>query len=89
MKKHLEEKRIQETSNEEELLNRRSFLVGLKKWSKIVISGALGSALLLHAPGKAEAGWINNRGGGGGWMNGGGGGGWANNRGGGGWINRR
>ena len=73
-------------------LNRREFIAGLGKWSKIVMGIALaGSALA--APGKeAEAGtaWVNH-GGGGGWINrfGGGGGGWVN-RGGGsaGWINR-
>lgn len=56
--------------DEGELLNRRDFLVGLKKWSKIVIGGALLSGAL--ADPKASAGaWINRRGGGGGWGNGG------------------
>jgi hypothetical protein len=59
----------------------------LKKWSAVVIGGAvLGH---LAAP-EARAGWINGRGGGGGgWVNRGGGG-WINGRGGGGgsWINR-
>lgn len=82
--------------DEEALLNRRDFLVGLKKWSKIVIGGAL-AAGALAAPKDASAGsWINRRGGGAGWVNGGGGGwlnggggGWVNRRGGLGWINRR
>jgi hypothetical protein len=63
----------------EELMDRRGFLLGLKKWSKIAICGAvLGSALL--SPGaerEAEAAAWANRGGGGGaaWANRAGGGG--------------
>ncbi len=77
----------------EELIDRRGFLLGLKKWSKIVIGGALmGSALLNAATEKpAEAaGWANRAGGGGAWANrAGGGGAWANRAGGGGaWANR-
>jgi hypothetical protein len=74
------------SSNEKELIDRRSFLISLKKWSKIVIGGALvGSALLDHGT-EIEAGAWANRGGGGG---GGGGGAWANRGGGGGgaWAN--
>lgn len=89
-------------SNEKELMHRRGFLLGLKKWSKIVIGGALlGSTL--WSPGtekEAEAAAWANRGGGGGhaWANHGGstavvkpGGSaaWANRAGGGGaWANR-
>jgi len=73
--------------------DRRDFLLGLGKWSMVVIGVAAGGALLSST---AEAGWINSRGGwingmgggGGGWINGGGGG-WINSRGGGGWINAR
>jgi len=89
------------SSNEKELMDRRSFLISLKKWSKIVIGGALvGSALLDHGT-EIEAGaWANRGGGGGGggaWANRGGGGAWANHGGGGGgawanhgtaWVNR-
>jgi rSAM-associated Gly-rich repeat protein len=81
-------------SNEEALMDRRGFLLGLKKWSKIVIGGALLGSALLNAGAERDAeaaGWAN-RGGGGGraWVNGGGGGGaWANRVGGGGaWANR-
>ncbi len=71
---------------------RRDFLRGLGKWSQAVIGGVLlgGGLTVSH---RANAGWINRRGGygGGGWINGGGGGGgWVNRRGGygGSWINR-
>jgi len=89
-------------TDENELLTRRDFMVGLKKWSKVVIGGAIGAVALGQIE-NASAGWINRRGGGGSWGNGGGGwgnhgggswtngsgGGWANRRGGiGGWINR-
>jgi len=74
------------------LLSRRDFLLGLKKWSKVVIGGALLGGLVLHPEKQAEAGvgWVNRRGGWGGsrWINGGGGGGWYNRHGGGGWYNR-
>jgi hypothetical protein len=68
---------------------RREFLLGLGKWSVVVIGAVVGAGLMHSA---AEGGWINSRGGwGGGWVNavGGGGGGWLNSRGGGGWINAR
>jgi hypothetical protein len=68
--------------NIKELLSRRDFLVGLRKWSAIVIGGALlGGAL---PPPETNAAWVN---GGGGWVNGRGG--WINGSGGGGgWVNR-
>ena len=65
-------------SNEQELMDRRGFLLSLRKWSKIVIGGALlGSALLNSGPEKqAEAAaWANRGGGGGAWANRAGGGG--------------
>jgi len=83
----------------DESLTRREFLAGLKKWSKVVIAGAIG----ITVANEAHAGaWVNRYGswvnhGGGGWVNrhyGGGswvnapGGGWVNRYGGGGWINR-
>lgn len=87
--------------SEEGLLNRRDFLDGLGKWSKIVIGAAVFGGALLSADEEADArgAWVNRGGGGGGgWVNrGGGGGGWVNraggggawvNGGGGGWINR-
>lgn len=68
-------------AEEVEALRRRDFLKSLKKWSQAVIGGVALGALLPSA--KAEAGWINGRGGGGGsWVNRGGGGGGS-------WINRR
>ena len=78
-----------ETSNIDE---RRSFLIGLGKWSKVIVGGALFGGLI-SAQQNAHAAWVNRRGGGG-WVNrrgGSGGGGWVNGRGGGGggWINRR
>lgn len=79
--------------SEKELMHRRGFLLGLKKWSKIVIGGALLGGTLL-TPGvekEAEgAAWANRAGGGGAWANrSGGGGAWANHAGGGGaWANR-
>lgn len=75
------------------LQSRRGFLIGLGKWSRAVIVGAVaGGALLTDKP--AQAGWLNRRGccRGGGWVDGGGGGSWANRRGGGwggSWVNRR
>ncbi|WP_295389768.1 hypothetical protein [uncultured Thiodictyon sp.] len=79
---------------DEELHGRRSFLVGLGRWSKIVIGAAVFGGLALPES-DAEAGWVNRHGGGGGgWVNrhGGGGGGWVNRHGGGfgggGWVNR-
>lgn len=89
-------------SGEERLLDRRDFLDGLGKWSKIVIGAAVFGGAWFGADDEAEArsAWGNQGGGGGGWANrGGGGSGWANgsggsagwaNRGGGsaGWVNR-
>jgi len=78
---------------ERDLQSRRSFLIGLGKWSRAVIVGAVaGGALLTERP--AQAGWLNRRGccRGGSWVDGGGGGSWANRRGGGwggSWANRR
>lgn len=76
----------EEAAREQRLVGRRDFLRGLKKWSAVVIGGAVFGALA--AP-EARAGWINRRGG---WVNGGGswvnrGGSWVNG-GGGGWVNR-
>lgn len=77
----------------EELQSRRNFLIGLGKWSRAVIVGAVaGGAMLSDKP--ARAGWLNRRGCcvGGGWINGKNGGSWANRRGGGwggSWINKR
>ncbi len=88
------------SKNEQELLDRRGFLLGLKKWSKIVIGGALvGGALLDPGREKEAVAWVN-RGGGAAWANHAGGGAavvrpggsaaWANRAGGGGaaWANR-
>jgi hypothetical protein len=87
----------EELLDEEELVSRRDFLVGLGKWSKIVIGLALlGGTLALPENEAAAAafswnnggtgvGWANH--GGGGWSNRYGGGGWGN-QGGGGWGNR-
>ncbi len=78
-------------------LSRRDFLVGLKKWSKVVVAAALVGGSLGRADNADAGSWINRRGGGGGWANRhhGGGGAWGN-RGGswanghrGGWANRR
>jgi hypothetical protein len=104
MDKDPKKQQDEEISNtEQELLDRRDFLLGLKKWSKIVIGGALlGSGLLnAGAEKEAEAAAWANRGGGGGaaWANRGGGGAavvrppggggaWANRAGGGAWANR-
>jgi hypothetical protein len=93
MDKDTTERQDEEIScNAQELMDRRDFLHSLKKWSKIVISGALaGSALLNHGAKAEAAAWANRGGGGAAWANhgGGGGGAWAN-RGGGGtaWANR-
>ena len=85
------------TTTDEERQNRRDFLIGLGRWSKVVIGAAIFGGLA-GGGSEAEAAWINRRGGwingrarpGGGWINGGGGGGWVNrNVGGGSWINRR
>lgn len=82
------------TATDEERQNRRDFLIGLGRWSKVVIGTAIFGGLASTSA-EAEAGWINRRGGwingrgrpGGGWINGGRGGGWIN--GGGGWVNGR
>lgn len=68
--------------------DRRAFLIGLGRWSRVVIAAAIGGAAL-GAGSVAKAGWINRRGGGG-WANAGGGGSWANRRSGfgGSWVNR-
>jgi hypothetical protein len=89
-----------EDIEEQQMLSRRDFLAGLRKWSAAVIGVAVAGSVLL--PGESASGWVNSRGGwinggGGGWINrrttwvnGGGGGGWVNrSAGGGSWINRR
>ncbi len=82
------------STDENELINRREFFVGLKKWSKVVIGGAIAGSAIANANQEALAAtWVNRRGGparGGSWANRSGGGGWVNRRGGGGagWINR-
>lgn len=82
--------KIKAQKENEELLSRRDFLLGLKKWSKIVIAGAVVTAVTSSIGSKAHAGaWVNRRGGSSrSWINGGGGG-WVNRHGGGSWINRR
>ncbi len=76
---------------QEELIDRREYLISLKKWSKVVIGSVLFGGVLSGTHQQAEAGgWVNNRGGGRGWVNNheDDGGGWVNNRGGGrGWVN--
>jgi hypothetical protein len=88
---HLETESLDNAAEEQELRSRREFLIGLGKWSRVVIVGAVaGGMALVNTP--TQAGWLNRRGAGGGWVNGGGGGGWANRRGGGyggSWINAR
>jgi hypothetical protein len=76
----------EELLDEEDLVSRRDFLVGLGKWSKIVIGLALlgGTLAMPENDATAQTTWAN--GGRGGWANRYGGGGWAN-RGGGGWAN--
>jgi hypothetical protein len=69
----------------DELQDRRLFLRGMGKWSGAAIAAAVAGTWL--GTQQQASGWINRRGGGGGWINGGGGG-WVNRRGGGGWINR-
>jgi len=77
----------EELLDEEELVSRRDFLVGLGKWSKIVIGLALlgGTLAMPKNDVAAQTTWAN-RIGGGGWANRYGGGGWLNS-GGGGWLN--
>ena len=90
-----ESERQEEAAREERLTGRRDFLRGLRKWSAVVIGGAILGHLA--APEARAGGWVNRRGGwvngaggGGSWVNrgGGGGGSWVN-RGGGGWVNAR
>jgi hypothetical protein len=93
-----EEPRLEQSEDVEvdlELQSRRDFLIGLKKWSAVVIGGAVLGALLAQDEARAGA-WVNHRGGygggawanrGGAWINGGGA--WVNNAivGGGSWVN--
>jgi hypothetical protein len=77
-----------------ETQSRRDFLIGLGKWSRAVIVGAIvGGTAVGNKPAQAGVGWLNRRGGGAGWVNGRGGygGSWANRRGGfgGSWVNHR
>ena len=52
-----------------ELLDRRLFLQSMGKWSAAAIVAAVGVGTWLALPSKANAGWINRRGGyGGGWV---------------------
>ena len=85
MDKDIKGQQGEEISNyEQELMDRRGFLRSLKKWSAIVIGGALvGSALLNPGTDKESkaAGWVNRGGGGAAWANRHGGGGAA-------WVNR-
>ncbi|MGA7979479.1 MAG: hypothetical protein WCA32_04535 [Chromatiaceae bacterium] len=78
----------------EELRSRRDFLIGLGRWSKIVIGAAVLGGIAGRVSDAEAAAWVNRRGGlgGGAWVNNryGGGGAWVNKRGGGGaWVNRR
>ena len=103
MKKDETEQYTEALSTEEETrLSRREYLIGLKKWSKVVIgsvllSGAAGGCATAWGNSGGGSGWRNNaspwhnyssgwRNSGGGWRNSGGGGGWKNNSGGG-WRN--
>jgi hypothetical protein len=80
-----------QAGDEQQPQSRRDFLIGLGKWSRVVVAGAVfGGAALTQNPAQAAT-WINRRGG---WINGrgGSGGSWINRRGGvggGSWINRR
>jgi len=74
------------------LQSRRDFLIGLGKWSRVVVAGAVLGAGVVLTDKPAQAGWLNRRGygyGGSGWLNNRGGGGWWNQRGGLGWLNGR
>lgn len=105
MNEERESLRAEEGSDQDRIsMERRDFLLSLKKWSKVVIGSALfgGAALELGVGREAEAGaWANRALGGGAWANGGrawanavgGGGSWANRggawaNGGGAWANR-
>ncbi len=89
------------STDKNELINRREFFVGLKKWSKVVIGSAIAGSAMSNTDQEAQAGsWINRRSG---WGNGRGswlnrapwnnwnnrGISWLNGGGGGGWANRR
>jgi hypothetical protein len=84
----------EELQTEAKLVSRRNFLIGLRKWSAIVIGSALVGGVLLP---EETAGWVNSRGSwvngrAGGWVNRGGswingGGSWVNRGGGGAWVN--
>ncbi len=93
MEVHHEPDAMADAAEDQALQSRRGFLIGLGKWSRAVIVGAVaGGALLTDKP--AQAGWVNRRGccRGGSWVDGGGGGSWVNRRGGGyggSWVNRR
>lgn len=86
---HKPEDAVDDREEEQQLLSRRDFLAGLRKWSAAVIGVAVAGSVLL--PGETVSGWVNGRGA---WVNGGGGAGWVNrkttwvNGGGGGWYNR-
>jgi hypothetical protein len=81
----------------QEEVSRRDFLQAAKGWSAAVAALVLATAPDGAPPAAAwvNAGWVNRRGGGGGWINGAGGwvnraGGWINGAGGGGgWVNTR
>jgi hypothetical protein len=76
-----------QVAEEEIVQERRKFLIGLGKWSRAVIAGAVVGTGTLLTDKPAQAGWLNRRGG-----CCAGGGGWINRRGGfggGSWINRR
>jgi len=60
-----------QTPDENELISRREFFVGLKKWSKAVIGSAIVGSAVANTNHEAQAySWINRRGGWGGWGNG-------------------
>lgn len=75
----------QNGNHEKELMDRRGFLLSLRKWSMVVIGGALfGGAMVRSERDANAAAWANRAGGGGAWANRvGGGGAWANRAGGG------
>lgn len=62
--------RGEEAARDESLLGRRVFLRDLRKWSAVIIGGAVLGRL---AEQEARAGWVNRRGrlvnGGGSWVN--------------------
>ena len=86
------EQALTDQQDDEVAEGRRAFLIGLGKWSRAVIAGAIVGGGLAAVERPAQAGWLNRRGccHGGSWINGGGGS-WANRRGGwgGSWINGR